>query len=270
MQPVRVLLVDDEPLARRRLRSLMEDRPDVEVVGESGNGVDAVCRLRAGGVDLMFLDIQMPDLDGFGVVEEIGAENMPVVVFVTAFEEYALDAFEVSALDYLLKPFEDERFELALDRALRQIGERRSAQLGERLACLVEGRRSGTGAETGTGEEGPLKRFAVRKRGRIFLLPESEVEWLEAAGSYVRLHTVRGAAHLVRDTLKRLQTALDDSVFVRIHRSTIVRADRVRELEPLSHGEYALRLVGGARLRLSRSYRDRLRDLVDPEAPRNT
>ncbi len=259
MEPIRTLVVDDEPLARRRLRRLLENRADVEPVGECENGLEAVEALTTKRPDLVFLDIQMPDLDGFGVVEKVGSEQMPVVVFVTAYEEYALAAFSVSALDYLLKPFEDQRFDVALERAVRQVRERRSAELCERLACLVEGRR--VDPEVATPEARPLARFTIRKGGRVFFLPVADVDWIEAAGSYVRLHTGE-RSHLLRDSIKRLETVLDSEVFARIHRSTMVRMDRIQELRPLFHGEYEVRLVDGTKLKLSRSHRDKLDGLA--------
>ncbi|MEM7355832.1 MAG: LytTR family DNA-binding domain-containing protein [Acidobacteriota bacterium] len=251
----RVLLVDDEPPARRRLRRLLEARDDIELVGESGDGrsaVDAIHQLRP---DLVFLDIQMPDLDGFGVLEAIGPENMPAVVFVTAYDEYALDAFDLNVLDYLLKPYTDERFGQALQRALRDLRRQRSEEVCERLACLLAAR--GPQPEPDTPASGPLRRIAVHHGERIVFVPVAEIDWIEAEGAYVRLH--RGPqTHLVRDSLKRLETQLDPEHFVRIHRSTIVRIDRVIEMTPLFHGEYELTLSTGAKLKLSRSYRDRL------------
>jgi two-component system LytT family response regulator len=260
MEVARTLIVDDEPLARRRIRGLLDGRDTIETVGECGDGVSAVEELRDKKPDLLFLDIQMPDLDGFGVIEEVGPENMPVVVFVTAFEEYALEAFSVSALDYLLKPFEDERFNLALERALLQLRQRRSGELCERLACLVDGRRAEV-EKPAPEPEPPLRRLAIHKKGRIFFVPVADVDWVEAAGSYVRIHA-GSRSHLVRDSIKRLEGVLDGADFVRIHRSTMVRADRIQELRPLFHGEYEVRLSTGAKLKLSRGYRERLKDLL--------
>ena len=259
MEPLETLVVDDEPLARRRLVNLIAARDAVELAGEYANGLEAVAAIEREPPDLVFLDVQMPDLDGFGVVERIGPERMPAVIFVTAFEEYALDAFSVSAVDYLLKPFDDERFDAALERVVRQVRERRSAELCERLACLVAGR-SPLPAE-GARPTRPLRRFAVHKRGRTFLVPVGDVDWIEAAGSYVRLHAGERVL-LMRESIRRLEELLDPAEFVRIHRSTMVRADRVVELRPLFHGEQEVRLADGTRLKLSRSYRERLQDLV--------
>lgn len=261
MEPTRTLIVDDEPLARRRLRTLLRDRSEIVIVAECRNGREAVDAIVSERPDLVFLDIQMPDLDGFGVLEAVGPSQMPDVVFVTAYDEYALDAFAVAALDYLLKPFEDERFELALERALTRIRQRRSEELCERLSCLVEGRRVHLGAQAAP-ETRPVRRFVVRKNGRVYFVPVREVDWIEADGAYVRLHT--GArSHLVRDSIKRLETVLDPERFVRIHRSAMVHVDRIAELHPMFHGEYEVVLESGAKLKVSRGYRERVHDLLD-------
>lgn len=259
--PVRALLVDDEPLGRKRVRSLLAERDDVDVVGECSDGQEAVKAIAEIAPDLVFLDIQMPELDGFGVIETVGSEAMPEVVFVTAYDEYALEAFAVAALDFLLKPFEDARFEATLDRALERLRERRAAELGERLTCLVDGRRLERGEQTSAPNR-PLRRLAVEKRGRIYFVPLADVHWIEAEGAYVRLHTA-DARHLVRDSLKRLETVLDSERFVRIHRSTMVDIERISELHPLFHGEYQVILKSGQELKLSRSYRDRLAQILE-------
>lgn len=261
--PARVLIVDDERLARRRLLRLLEGRSGIGEVGEATNGLEAVRVIEADRPDLVFLDIQMPDLDGFGVVETIGPEAMPLVIFVTAYDQYALDAFEVSACDYLLKPFENSRFEAALERALARLAEHRSHSLYERLSCLLDGHRLSRGAEPTAGEGEPFRRrFTLHRRGEIFFLPVDDVDWIGAEGAYVRLHTGE-RSHLVRGTLGRLENELDPARYVRIHRSTIVRIDRVEALRPLTHGEYRVVLRSGAELKLSRSYRQVLGRLKD-------
>lgn len=260
-EPVSVLVVDDEPLARKRLRSLLKDRDDIEVVGECRNGKEAVASIASLAPDLVFLDIQMPELDGFGVLEAVGAEHMPEVVFVTAYDTYALDAFDVAALDFLLKPFEDARFEATLARALDRLRQRQAAELGERLACLVDGKRLQRG-ESETEGTRTVRRLPVEKRGRIVFVPVDDIHWIEAEGVYVRLHTA-GTSHLVRDSLKRLETVLDPQRFVRIHRSTLVDIERIIELRPLFRGEYQVVLEGGQELKLSRSYRDRLDRIME-------
>ena len=270
MELMRVLIVDDEPLARRRIRSLLERDGRVEIVGECGDGLSAVHELRRGATDLVFLDIQMPDLDGFGVVDKLGPGQMPTVVFVTAFDEHALEAFSVSALDYLLKPFEDERFETALERALLQTKQRNSNDMVERLERLIDSLNpsastsksattEATLTDTTNAEPQAPKRLALNKRGRVFFVPVCDIDWIEAAGSYVRLHT-GSHSHLLRGTIKRMEAELAGE-FVRIHRSTLVRIDRIEMMAPLFHGEYQVQLTTGVKLKLSRSYRSALKQL---------
>jgi two-component system LytT family response regulator len=256
--PFKTLIVDDEPLARRRVRRLLAECDEVEVVGEVGDGRAAVTAIDELRPDLVFLDVQMPDLDGFGVLAEVAAAAMPVVVFVTAYNEHALAAFEVSALDYVLKPFEKKRFEKALERALERLREKRSGLLQEQLAGLLKA----TQVEPAAAPAKTLKRLAVRRGERVSFVTLTEVDWLEADGPYVRLH-VGKSSHLVRDSLKRLEKALDPAEFARVHRSAMVRIDRVEELRSLDHGEYEIALRGGARLKLSRSYRDVLERLTE-------
>ncbi len=267
LAPCRVLIVDDEPLARRRLRRLLEGRPGVEIVGEAGDGRSAVEAVQTLRPDLLFLDVQMPHLDGFGVLAELtGTEVCPVVVFVTAHDRYTLEAFEVRAIDYLLKPFEDERFEQALAAARERLVDSQARRLWEQLTVLAGERlepREAIPESPAAAGSTPVRRFAVTKRGHTLLLPVDDVEWIEADGAYVRLHLHDGANHLLRDRLKRLDRVLDPEAFVRVHRSAIVRKDRVRELHPLFHGEYELRLASGARVRLSRTYRDALHRLYN-------
>jgi two-component system LytT family response regulator len=231
-------VADDEPLARKRLRSLLRGRPEIELTAECATGREAVAALQQSSTDLVFLDIQMPDLSGFGVLEELGAGDMPPVIFVTAFDDYALDAFEVAAVDYLLKPFDDERFEAALARGLERARERRQRPDGPRPRHW--------------------RRFAVSRGGRKLLVPVEEVDWIEGEGSYVRLHTRKRQELLLRDSLRHLEAALDPGQFVRIHRSTIVRIAAVRELRPLFHGDHRVVLHDGRELRLSRSHHHQL------------
>ncbi len=258
---VRVLIVDDEPLARRRLRRFLDGRDGVEVAGEADNGRTAVTAIRTLSPDLVFLDIRMPDLDGFGVVHEIGTAAMPAVVFITAFDEYAIDAFEISALDYVLKPFTNKRLEQALERALERLREQRAGALRERLECLLDAQEQRLAKSSEKTPEKRLRRFSVRRGGRLFFVPFGDVDWIESDGPYIRLHTGE-RTHLVRDSLKRLEGALDPTEFARVHRSVMVRIDRVEELRPLDHGEYEVTLQSGVRLKLSRSYRDVLGRLM--------
>ena len=252
---IRVLIVDDEPLARRGIRARLAAADDAEVVGECAGGRQAVRAIRELAPDLVFLDVQMPGVDGFGVIEGVGAAEMPVVVFVTAYDQHAIHAFAAQALDYLLKPIDDERFARALERARRRIAEQREGALGRRLATVMGEPRASAAPP---GREGqPVSRFLVKKGGRVILVPTDEVDWVEAAGDYVRLNAGR-EAHLLRETMSAMEEQLDPRRFVRIHRSTIVNVDRIRELLPHFNREYLVVLRDGTELKLSRGYRDRL------------
>jgi len=249
---IRTLIVDDEPLARQRLRHLLADQADIEVVDECATGEQAIEAIEALQPDLLFLDIQMPEVDGFGVMRAVGPGTVPVVIFVTAYDQFALRAFEAHALDYLLKPFDDERFEAALDRARNTIRQHRDGDLDRRLRALLQDVRP---------EREYLQRLSVRAGMRTVLVRTAEIDWIEAEGKYVRLH-VGPRTHLVRDTLTRLEEALDPSVFRRIHRSTIVNLERVREIESLFQGDCVLVLQDGTRLNAGRAYRKNLDELV--------
>ena len=252
MATIRALIVDDEPLARERLRGLLETEPDVTVVGECSDGEAAVEVIRAEPPDLVFLDVQMPNLDGFGVVAAVGPENMPVTVFVTAYDRYALQAFEVHALDYLLKPFDRARFAVALARVRAQLEQDRAAGAADRLLALLD--------ETKTPPRKGAERIAVKTSGGVSFVRAEEIDWVEAAGNYAKLHA-GGDVHLLRETLNALEARLDPEQFVRIHRSTIVNLDAIKELQPLFHGDYAVILRDGTELVLSRSYRQKLKGL---------
>jgi len=252
MRPIRALIVDDEPWARERIRALIEDEPSVEIAGESRSGSEAVRAIRELAPDLVFLDVQMPDLDGFEVIAEIGPSRMPAVVFVTAYDQHALRAFEVHALDYLLKPFDRRRFYQAVERAASLIRAGRVERQLEHLEGLMADVASRPRC---------LERLLVRAHGRMFFVHVDKIDWIEAAGNYVRVHT-GGKSHLVRQTMKVLEQELDAVRFLRIHRSTIVNLDRVREISPLFSGEYSVVLVDGTRLTLSKGYRDRLRSFL--------
>jgi two-component system LytT family response regulator len=251
---LRILLVDDEPLVRQGLRDFLEPEPDVRVVGECGDGVEALKFLEEHEVDLVFLDVQMPELDGVGVAEVLARRDGPAVVFVTAYSEHAIRAFEVNAVDYLLKPFDRERFTAALARvrSRREGGER--DELTRRLAqVLTELRR----------DQGHAQRVLVRGDGRIRFVPVEEIEWIEAADNYVRLYAA-GERHLLRETMASMESRLDPARFARIHRSTIVNLASIRELQPTYNGEYAVFLRSGAKLTLSRSYRDEVLAKLGP------
>ncbi|HKG90971.1 MAG TPA: LytTR family DNA-binding domain-containing protein [Gemmatimonadaceae bacterium] len=286
---IRTLIVDDEPLARERLRLLLSAEPDIELVGECEHGTEAVEAIlggsddededAAGGgapaPDLVFLDVQMPELDGFGVVEAVGAERMPTVIFVTAYDEFALRAFDAHALDYLLKPFDDDRFHRALDRARRAVVGRRGA-----LAGAGAGGGAAAGGGGGAGEGGGiavaapelvtllrelrhgspyLDRLVIKSVGRINFVRAEEIDWISADGNYARLH-VGDRSHLLRETMNALAAKLDPKRFVRIHRSTIVNLDRIVELRPGAQGEYTVVLRDNTRLTSSKGYRDVLHE----------
>lgn len=256
---IKTLIVDDEPLARRNIRVLLKDDPETEVVGEAGSGVAALELIRKHSPDLIFLDIQMPEMDGFGVLERIEAASVPVVVFVTAFDRYALKAFEFHALDYLLKPFDDARFEKALRQAKQQVERRDIEELSRRLVALLEGR----GGERAATPSQPkfLTRLLVKSAGRVFFLKTDEIDYVTAEDYYVKLHVGR-KNHLLRETMNDMESRLDPEKFVRVHRSSIVNLDRVRELQQLFNGDYTVVLHDGTQLRLSRTRRELLERLL--------
>jgi two-component system LytT family response regulator len=252
---LRTLIVDDEPTARDGLRELLSRDPDIEVAGECANGVQAAAAIRRSALDLVFLDVQMPELDGFGVLREVGVGHAPAVVFVTAYDQYALRAFDVHAIDYLLKPFTDERFHEALERAKQQVRQGRLGDLSRKLAALLD--TYGDARDDVAARPAYLERLVVRSGGKVALLRVEEIEWIDAEGDYVRIH-VGKAWHLLRETMKNLEAQLDPRRFVRIHRSTIVNLEIVKELQPFFRGEYVVVLQNGTTLKLSRGYRDTL------------
>jgi two-component system, LytTR family, response regulator len=251
-EPIRAIIVDDEPLARDGVRLHLDGASDVEVVGEAGNGAEAIALIETLRPDLMFLDVQMPGLDGFDVLEAIGPALMPVTVFTTAYDQFAVRAFDAHAIDYILKPYDAERFGKALERAREKIVERRRSRMDDRLGDLLDELRARTRH---------IERLVVRSSGRIVILRVAEIDWIEAASNYVRLHA-GGREYLLRETMTALEAKLDPAEFVRIHRSTIVRVDRIRELEPLFQGDYVVILSDGTRLTSSRGYRERLQELL--------
>jgi two-component system LytT family response regulator len=245
---IRALIVDDEPLARERIRMLLEDEPGVEVVSESTNGTEALRAIQKLAPDLVFLDIQMPELTGFEVLDRLDPARMPVIIFVTAYDQYALKAFEVCALDYLLKPFDRERFTRALARARAELDRRKAGQVNEQVLKLL--------SELQHGKK-HLEKLIIREGGRVFFLRADEIDWIEAAGNYVRLHAGK-EEYLYRETMIKLETHLNPDHFARIHRSTIVNIERIKELQPWFRGDYMIVLRDNQKLTLSRTYRGRL------------
>src|SRR6266542_971354 len=253
---IRVLLVDDEPLARDVLREMLEGDPDVTIVGESCNGREALEAIRAHSPDLLFLDVQMPEVGGFDVLRSLerGQGQIPYVIFVTAYDQYAVRAFEVQALDYLLKPFDQERFDVSWQRAKAQIIRDRNGgrSMDQRILALLEELKAG---------KKYLERLVIKTAGRIYFLETGEIDWIEAEGNYVSVHSAK-KSHLLRETISSLESQLDPKKFVRIHRSAIVRLDFIQELQPWFHGEYRVILQDGTQLTLSRNYRDKLQEAL--------
>lgn len=250
-----VVIVDDEPAARRGVRLLLERVPGLVVVGEAGGVAEAVGLIRRERPSIVFLDVQMPDADGFEVLRRIGPEEVPAVVFVTAYDEYALRAFEVHAVDYLLKPYDDARFLAAVERARSAVRARDAEALDARVGRLLD--YLDTHGGSAAGETVFSDRILVKSSGEVFFLKPEEIDWIEAEGDYMKFH-VGGKVHLMRETMARLEARLDPRRFIRIHRSTIVNADRVRKLSPSFVGEYTVVLADGTKLKLSRGYQERI------------
>ena len=248
---IRCLIVDDEPAARGALRALLQAEPDIEIAGELADGETALKFLRKSPVDLLFLDIQMPEMDGFELLRRLDGAELPVIIFVTAYDQYALRAFDSEAVDYLLKPYSDERFHQALARARRQVRSGRIGSVSDQLRRLL----NRTSAPESSGEY--RSRLLIKNDGRITILPMAEVDWLEADGDMVKVHA--GARTFqVRDTMKELESQIDPGRFVRIHRSTIISVDRIKELQPYFKGDYVVVLRDGTSLKLSRRFKSEL------------
>jgi len=252
---IRTIIVDDEELGRKRLSALLKPEADIEIVAECADAASAIEAIAREKPDLLLLDIQMPGQDGFSVIEAMEEEHRPVVIFVTAYDQYALRAFEAQALDYLLKPFHRTRFQKVMQRARLQIARRQRDEVDGRLASLIKQVRS-SGAYLG--------RIVIRSAGRVLFLHVDDVEWFEACANYVQLH-IGKECHLMRGTMSTLEKQLDPEKFVRIHRSTIVRIDRIKELRSSFDGDYVVILRDGTRLSLSRGYRQRFDEVVEPE-----
>ena len=248
--PIRALIADDMLLARKRVRRHLEPHDDIEIAGEASGGREAVEMIRALEPQLLFLDVQMPEVGGFDVLEEVGPDAVPAVIFVTAYDQFALKAFDVHALDYLLKPFDAERFEVALARAKTLIARQKSEGAAGKLRALLD--------QIGGGARHP-RRLVIKADGRTMFLPVEDIDYIEAAGNYVRLH-VGTTSHLLRETMNAIEGRLDPEKFFRIHRSRIVNMERIQEMQPWLNGEYAVVLRTGTRLTLSRGYREKLQE----------
>jgi len=253
---LRTLIVDDEHLARERVRLLLKSESDIEIIDECEDGESAVELIRKKQPDLVFLDVQMPEKNGFEVLAALDPQSLPAIIFVTAHDQFALKAFEVHALDYLLKPLDSERFAAAVQRARDWIGQRQPGGLDARLSALLAELPAAAAPPPPTPE-----RLAVKSEGRVILLKIMEIDWVEAADNYVNLH-VGDDSHLLRETMTGLEKRLPSDKFLRISRSTMVNLDRIRELQPLFHGEYTVILTDETRLTLSRGYRDKLNQLL--------
>ena len=249
---IRAVIVDDEPLARRRIKRMLARDADVEVVGDCGNGKDAIAAIKTLNPNLLFLDVQMPEVDGFDVLESIGPKRLPFVIFVTAYDQYALRAFEVSAVDYLVKPFDRARFDKALARAKSRLASERGNDFNQQTLALLEELKA---------RSNHTERLLIKAGGRAFFLKTEEIDWIEAEGKYVRLHAGK-ESYLLREAIGSLEAQLDPKKFPRIHRSSIVNIERIRELQPWFHSEYRVILNDGTELMLSRSCRKRLGDLL--------
>jgi two-component system LytT family response regulator len=250
MKRFSVLIVDDEPLAREGLRMLLMGDPQIAAISEAKNGREAVTAIRESRPDLVFLDVQMPEMDGFHVIQEVGPERMPAVVFVTAHDQYAIRAFEINALDYLLKPVTAERFHQSLERAKARLSG--GEEMGRRMVSLLEAMANPSLY---------AKRLAVRSGTRTLFVPVEDIEWIQAAENYVELHLGAGC-HLLQTTMNTIEASLDPEMFLRIHRSLIVNVGRIKELQPAGHGEYVVVLRSGVRLQSGRSYHEKLKALA--------
>lgn len=258
-ETLRVLIVDDEPLSRQWLVDLLSGKENVQVVGMATTGKEAIEAIKTLGPDLVFLDVQMPGLTGVDVVRKIGPQQMPVTIFVTAYDQYALKAFELAALDYLVKPFDEERFEQSFARAKSTINLKKMGEMTGRLFKLVQEEEKDQKQETSTEKKSPdyLERIAVEMRGQIRIVPVEEIDFITASDHYAELH-VSENVYVTRERMQTLEDRLDPSEFFRIHRSTIVRLDRIESLLVSAGGDYAVKLKDGRRLKVSRGRRDEL------------
>lgn len=253
----RVLIVDDEPLARQRIQDLLSEQPGVEVVGTANGGDTAIAAIRELKPDLVFLDVQMAGKSGLDVARAVGPETMPATIFVTAYDEYASQAFDVAAIDYLVKPFDDERFEQAFARARRMVELQDFALMREQLMRVLEGENRIVAPPSGKPGPGYLERIAVEMKGKVRVVPVGQIEYITARGPYLRLH-VGKEWYVIRETMQTLEERLDPAHFMRVHRSAIVRLDLVSTMLRGSGGDYAVELKSGVKLQVSRSRREAL------------
>ncbi len=265
MKPLRAIVVDDEKLARRGLALRLAEIDEVEVIAECANGQEALQVIGTESPDLVFLDIQMPGMDGFDLVCELQADAMPLIIFVTAFDHYALDAFRIHAVDYILKPIDEERLEEAVQRAVARHG-MSSKDSKERLLALVSGRNQSSAARELVADSSPAhtwpERLTIKDGSDFQFIKIADIQWVDAAGDYMCVHA-GGKTHIMRTTMKQLEASLDPDIFIRVHRSSIVNANSIATATSHLNGEYVLTLEGGARLKVSRSYRDRIKSLLD-------
>lgn len=259
MAQIRTLIIDDEPLGRDGVRVLLQRDADIDIIGECASGAEAVEAIRRLLPDLIFLDVQMPGMNGFEVLAQIPPEQMPMVIFVTAFDQHALQAFEVHALDYLLKSYTDERFAAALQRAKQHIQQKHVNEVSQRLMAMLDANAKATSSVED--KKSYLNRLIVKTGGRVFFLKTNEIDWIEAADYYVYLHA-GGKSHLLRETMSNLEKQLEPAKFQRIHRSIIVNLDRVKELQTNASGDYVVVLRDGAQLKMSRGHRQKLESML--------
>ncbi len=252
MEKIRALIVDDEPLAREGMRIHLGEHEDIDIIGECDDGATAVIMIRDVAPDLVFLDVQMSGLDGFGVLRAIGGEHMPIVVFVTAYDQFALQAFEAHAIDYLLKPIDPDRLDTALERVRNQLEGANRRERVDRVMALL--------SQVG-GSQRYIERLVTRSDGKIRIIRVDDIDYIEAAGNYAKIH-VGGKMHLVREGMNSLESKLDPARFLRVHRSVIVRIDRIKELESLYQGDYVVVLHDGTRLTTGRKYRDAIQEFI--------
>jgi two-component system LytT family response regulator len=267
MNTLRTIIVDDENLARRGLSIRLKQMPNIDVVAECANGHEALQAVAEYSPDLLFLDIQMPGMDGFEVIEQLQADNLPMVIFVTAFNEYAVEAFRVHAIDYVLKPIDDERLLESIERAVAHRSMAETEQAKEKLVRMVMGMTGASAstveemADTGEAPRSRPERLTIKDGSEIHLVRVDDIQWVDAAGDYMCIHA-GGDTHIMRITMKQLEAMLDPATFLRIHRSTLVNANRVTGAQTLDNGEYLLTLDSDAKLKVSRGYRDKVRHLL--------